>query len=146
MDNINPHLCTHLIYVSTTIRAILTAQMSNDQKLPLDPTVVKFIALKTKNPKLKTMVSIGSWHDGESAVFEKEVNRGYAFADSALIFLQRYGFDGLDFSWPWQGNPSNTDPDRLLRILTPLKKTLEENGRLLSLTVSANRSVSDESI
>lgn len=143
VDNINPHLCTHLIYVSATFRAILKAQMSIAQNQPLDPTVVKFVALKQKNPSLKVMVSVGSWHDAESVIFEKQVKDVRTFANLALVFLRRYGFDGLDFSWPWH---ETSDPDRLLRVLTPLKKTLESTGHLLSLTVSANRTLSDESI
>lgn len=145
VDNINPDLCTHLIYVSAPFRAILTAKTNYDQQQPLDPTVVKFVALKQKNPKLKTMVSIGSWHDAEWTVFDKQVTNGRDFANSALIFLQRYGFDGLDFSWPWGGN-STADPDLFLKILKHLRNALETKGYLLSVTVSADRSLSDESI
>ncbi|XP_022252902.1 titin-like [Limulus polyphemus] len=63
-ENINPYLCTHLIYAF--------AALNKDYELkPYDPyndieqgNYKKFVGLKTYNPKLKMMVAIGGWNEG----------------------------------------------------------------------------------
>ena len=102
VDNIDPFLCTHLIYVSAKFEGIIDGGSAD-----LDPTVVKFVQLKYKNPKLKTMLSVGSWINFQSAqyierVIVNKVNMAN-FAHSAAQFLSRYGFDGLDVNWQFPG-------------------------------------------
>ncbi|KAI9552900.1 hypothetical protein GHT06_020784 [Daphnia sinensis] len=152
VDNIDPFLCTHLIYVSATFEGIIKGG-TNKQEGPggsknLVPSVTKFVQLKTKNPKLKTMVSIGSWIAYQSTQYvEKVTNSGssmVAFADAAVHFLARYGFDGLDFSWPWEGVDAKTsaanNPRNFIRLLEALKNAFQSGGYLLSIAVIANHS------
>ena len=145
VDNIDPFLCTHLIYVSAKFEGIIDGGSAD-----LDPTVVKFVQLKYKNPKLKTMLSVGSWINFQSAqyierVIVNKVNMAN-FAHSAAQFLSRYGFDGLDFSWPWEFNsPTANDPGRFIRLLEALKNAFQSKGFLLSVAVTANQSISDSS-
>ncbi|XP_059352646.1 probable chitinase 10 [Daphnia carinata] len=155
VDNIDPFLCTHLIYVSATFEGVINGatdkQEGPGRSRNLDPSVTKFVQLKTKNPKLKTMVSIGSWIEYQSTQYvEKVTNSGNsmaAFGDAAVQFLARYGFDGLDFSWPWIGVTSAAnDPRKFIRLLEVLKKAFQSGGYLLSIAVIPNDSYSSYDI
>ncbi|XP_076330940.1 uncharacterized protein LOC143236526 [Tachypleus tridentatus] len=114
-QNINPYLCTHLIYAF--------AALNKDYELkPYDPyndieqgNYKKFVGLKSHNPKLKTMVAIGGWNEGSSR-FSKlvadHVNRE-RFIRSAIRFLREYGFDGLELDWEYPGfRDGGSDDDR----------------------------------
>lgn len=72
VNDIDPTLCTHLIYSFFAITSDATVRI-------LDPyldssenygrgNIKKFTELKTKYPKLKTMAAIGGWNEG-SATF-----------------------------------------------------------------------------
>ena len=117
----------------------------------LDPTVLKFVQLKSKNPKLKIMLSVGSWIKFQSAQYIEKVIDSTGninkFAQLAAQFLSRYGFDGLDFSWPWEfDSPEANNPRQFIRCFKALKNAFQPGGFLLSVAVTANQSISDSSI
>ena len=71
-ENIDPHLCTHLVYSFAKINRNtdkLAMYEWNDDKL-----YPRFNALKTKNPKLKTLLAVGGWnHENANSPFSKMV-------------------------------------------------------------------------
>lgn len=63
-QNINPYLCTHIIYAFAGFN-------KRYELKPYDPyndieqgNYKKFVGLKQYNPGLKTMVAIGGWNEG----------------------------------------------------------------------------------
>ncbi|RIX50144.1 glycoside hydrolase family 18 [Paenibacillus nanensis] len=58
--------------------------------------------LKQRYPHLRTFISVGgwSWSSKFSDVALTDASRG-AFADSAVAFLTKYGFDGIDIDWEY---------------------------------------------
>lgn len=61
-------------------------------------------ALKQAHPHLQLLISIGGWAaEGFSDAALTAENRE-RFADSAIAFMQRWGFDGLDLDWEYPGN------------------------------------------
>lgn len=91
------------------------------------------------------MVSIGSWIGYQSTQYIEKVtdsgNSMVAFADAAVRFLARYGFDGLDFSWPWEGvQPAANNPRNFIRLLEVMKNAFQSAGYLLSIAVTAYHS------
>ena len=155
MDNIDPYLCTHIIYVPVNLEDILSCQSGNQKpsctNSPRHPVGQFVSVLREKNPKLRLMISVGNWKDRDSETYAKEVaiNNGEnlrSFAHLAREYLTRFGLHGLDFSWPWQGaSPSSgVNSQFFVRLLKVLNKEFQSKF-LLSASVSASQSVAEES-
>ncbi|KAG8181266.1 hypothetical protein JTE90_018785 [Oedothorax gibbosus] len=112
-ENINPFLCTHIIYA-------FAGMNKNYEFKPFDSyndiqlgNYEKFINLKTYNPKLKAMIAIGGWNEGSkrfSKLVESKSSRD-RFVRSALSFLRKHKFDGLDLDWEYPGSRDGAQED-----------------------------------
>jgi chitinase len=84
------------------------AHIGKAQQIVLDepgsgPFIAQLRKLKTSNPKLKLLLSIGGWGaDGFSNAALNEVTRGQ-FAQSAAEVISRSGIDGIDIDWEYPG-------------------------------------------
>lgn len=65
----------------------------------------EFVGLKAKKPSLKTFISVGGWDAGSLyfSAMAKDASKRKSFIKSTLIFLERYGFDGIDIDWEYPG-------------------------------------------
>ena len=97
-ENIDPFLCTHVIFAFGWIKdgklsSFEANDVSGDGKLGLYQRVV---GLKAKNPKLKVMLAIGGWSFG-TAKFKQVAETRFSrqtFIFSAIPFLRKHNFDG----------------------------------------------------
>lgn len=147
VENIDPFLCTHVIYTF--------AGLGFDSKIrSLDPwndlkddygkgAFERFVKLKQINPRLKTMVAIGGWNEGSikySAMASNALARRI-FVESVLMFLDRYNFDGLDLDWEYPaargGKPE--DKPNFTALIRELKTAFQAKGYLLTAAVSAGK-------
>ncbi len=98
----------------------------------------QLLQLKRKHPHLRTLISIGGWT--QSGLFSDaaltEASRG-KFARSAVAFMVKYGFDGVDVDWEYpvsgglQGNKTRPqDRQNFTLLLAELRKQLDERGKL----------------
>jgi len=70
-----------------------------------DDVIARLRALKTRNPRLKVLISIGGWGaDGFSDAAASETSRE-RFARSAAELLLRTHADGIDIDWEYPGLP-----------------------------------------
>ena len=142
--DIRADLLTHVIYAFGRIRdgrCILTDEPAatapanagaTTQRIP-EP-VRKVLSLKERNPRLKTLVSLGGW--GGSAPFSdlamtEESRR--TFARSCAAAAHEFGFDGIDIDWEYpggggmaKGRPQDTRNFTLL--LAEIRRQLDEQG------------------
>lgn len=108
-ENIDPFLCTHLIYAFAVIKDGLLAPFEwNDESIGSTKGLYERTTdLKKINPDLKVMLSVGGWNFG-SAQFSRLVSDQAAmlrFATQSVTFLTKYKFDGLDINWEYPGMP-----------------------------------------
>lgn len=146
MDNVDPKLCTHLIYSFAildsndyTIRAIESeSEIKNGG-------YSKFNALKSANAgKLKTMIALGGWADSQTGKYSQLIsapNRIKTFVDSVVTFLKLHKFDGLDVDWEFP--KSAMDKAGFTSLLKALRNSFNRFGFILSVAVSITPSVVD---
>ncbi|XP_072336046.1 acidic mammalian chitinase-like isoform X2 [Scyliorhinus torazame] len=94
LENIDPYLCTHLVYTNSRDSENLTEWNDDDMYR-------RFNDLKRKNKKLKTLLGFGGWNNRGSRYvnISSTLKNRKAFIKSVVHFLKRHKFDGLDLDW-----------------------------------------------
>lgn len=110
-ENVNPNLCTHLMYGF--------AKLQNNKIALYDPDlddgdedwnsglnwghgmIRRMVNLRTYNPHLTTMISIGGWNEGSDkySMMVRDPSSRKIFIQSVLDLLAEFDLDGLDFDW-----------------------------------------------
>ncbi|EFN75798.1 Acidic mammalian chitinase [Harpegnathos saltator] len=148
-QNINPYLCTHLIYAFggfTKDNALKPFDKYQDIE---KGGYAKFTGLKTYNKNLKTMLAIGGWNEGSSrfSPMVADPAKRREFVKNTVKFLRQNHFDGLDLDWEYPafrdgGKPR--DKDNYANLVQELRDEFEreasKTGRprlLLSMAMPA---------
>ena len=133
---INPQLCTHLVYAFTVLDGEKLTIKTSDDWLDVEKgNYIAFNELKKENTKLKTLISLGGWVDSNdnresyNLVFNNEKARE-TFINSVLAFLENWGFDGLDVSFEFP------QINERKGFATWIKKIKEAFGKKYELTIS----------
>ena len=125
-EDIDANLCTHVIFAFGWIKkgklsSFEAGDISADGKSGLYQRVV---GLKAKNPNLKVLLAIGGWSFGTSK-FRKMAETRFSrqtFIFSAIPFLRKHNFDGLDMDWEY---PKANDKDNFVLTLKELREAFE---------------------
>ncbi|ESO96400.1 hypothetical protein LOTGIDRAFT_115882, partial [Lottia gigantea] len=112
--NIDPFLCTHLIFSFSKIdyNGHLAPYEWNDIQYP--HMYRQFNALKKKNPKLRTLLAVGGWTHGSKPFTEMVTTDDgrQSFIDHAVQYLRTHNFDGLDLDWEYPANRGSPKSDK----------------------------------
>ncbi|XP_047036858.1 probable chitinase 2 [Helicoverpa zea] len=155
VTDINPNLCTHLVYAFVGID-------SEGNIISLDPYLDlpndygrdnfgKFNALKQQNPSLKTLVAVGGWNEGSAkySVMAANSRLRQNFIDSALKMITTHGFDGLDIDWEYPNRRDTVhgkaDIENFTTLLKEIREVFDKKGLLLTAAVSSVRASASQS-
>lgn len=102
-QNINPYLCTHLIYAFGGFTKDGTLKPFDKYQDIDKGGYAKFTGLKTYNKHLKVMIAIGGWNEGSNKFSSLSANseKRKEFAKNVVKFLRQNNFDGLDLDWEY---------------------------------------------
>lgn len=105
----------------------------------------RFTEMKLLNPKLKTLLAVGSWLEGSRPYsnLAADPNRRKRFARITADFLMKYGFDGMHLHWEYPGHNGGAVEDRVnfVALLKDVKEVFNKHQLYLSVMV---RTVRDE--
>ncbi len=116
---------------------------------PLRGNFKQLQKLKAAHPHLITMISVGGWTlSGRFSDVALTPASREKFAASAVRFIRRYGFDGVDIDWEYPGGgglESNVsrpeDKQNFTKLLAELRRQLNaagaQDGRTYYLTIAA---------
>lgn len=94
---------------------------SNDCRFVFKGAFIRFVKLAEKNPDLKCILGIGGWNEGSQkySAMANDPGRRANFVKTAVAFLKKYGFHGLDVDWeyPTQRGGQYTDKDAYTALL-----------------------------
>ncbi|KAG7155317.1 chitinase 10-like 7 [Homarus americanus] len=138
-ENIDPFLCTHVIYAFAGMEdyRLAPGDLSDTGDGFKEGTYTRLMKLKEKNPKLKVMLALGGWAFGSKPFRDLVSNqfRMNGFVYNALEFLRLHEFDGLDIDWEYPRGPD--DKANYVNFLKELRMAFEGeakstgHGRLL---------------
>ncbi|XP_014210861.1 chitinase-3-like protein 1 [Copidosoma floridanum] len=139
---IDPTLCTHLIYTFIGINENAQINLLDAwAHLPSGKNGFNlFNQLRQRSPGLKTLIAVGGWNEG-SMKYSKVVGNPAlrkTLVNNLANFVKEWNFDGLDFDWeyPNQRGGVPSDKKNYVMLLKELRERFDKEGLLLSAAVA----------
>lgn len=144
IEDLNPKLCTHMIYSFIGINTDGSVRVM-DAWADLPDGGGKdgfgnFVRLSNRNGAIP-MIAIGGWNEGSvkfSQVTSNPQTRS-RLVQEVVKFLQRYNFKGFDVDWEYPNQRGGQPADRqnFVALLRELRQEFDRYGYTLSVAVGA---------
>ncbi|XP_023310413.1 chitotriosidase-1-like [Anoplophora glabripennis] len=144
VEDIDPSLCTHLVFAFIGITAdgkihLLDEWESSDDGLA---GFSHFTNLTQANPDLKLLVSMGGWNEASKnySIVAADSAKRKVLVEEVVQFLDDHNYHGFDLAWLYpgirDGSDSEHDAANYVELLKELKAALSAKGYILSAAVS----------
>jgi chitinase len=142
VDNIDPMLCTHLVYAFAFLNKNRNAIESASPEYDLEENdgegaYRKITSLKKDFPHLKILLAVGGVDEIISKDFSEVAespSRRKALVGSVSEYLRKYNFDGLVLYWlyPAEQNGVPADKQNFVSLLKEFREEFDKFGLLLT--------------
>lgn len=152
LDHFDPKLCTHVVHAYAGLDVENNTIKSLDRWQDLKDNFglggyEKLVGMRSAYPHLKVLISMGGWNEGSVEYSNLAANpqRRRVFAENALGFIRRYGFDGLDLDWeyPTQRGGKPHDRENFVHLVKELSQRFKKNKLLLTSSFEAKQYLID---
>lgn len=148
IEDLDPQLCTHLVYAFAGLDAENSVIKSLDPYNDLDDNYgkgnyKKMTALKHKYPHLTTTLAIGGWNEGSAkySALAADPAKRKIFVESVIQLLSKHGFNGLDLDWEYPAKRGGAPEDKanFVSLIKELKTELNKKGWILTAAIGAGK-------
>ena len=134
----DPTLLTHINYAFALIKDDFETL---DIKKPARLTQI--VGLKSQNPNLKVVLSVGGWGAGNFSEMAADANHRKKFAENCMAAVKSYRLDGIDIDWEYPSSSSagiSSSPQDINNFTLLMKdlRTALGKDKLLTIATSAS--------
>ncbi|EDS29905.1 chitotriosidase-1 [Culex quinquefasciatus] len=135
IGDLNPTLCTHLVYQHYTLSLAGAVQDVDTNELK------QLLALKASNPWMKVLVSVGgpTLSSKTMSGLVKNITQRRLVVKNLIALIVNNALDGLDIAWFYPvllgGEPG--DRDLFVQLLLELNVQLRPAGKLLTISTTS---------
>lgn len=133
----DPFVMTHINYAFGHVNDSFDGlRIDNSERLK------RIADLKSINPDLKVMLSVGGWGSGRFSEMAADSIKRKSFAEDCLKAVEEFGLDGIDIDWEYPASSSAgissspSDRENFNLLMRDLRSVLGQD-RLLTLASSA---------
>nr|AXB87806.1 chitinase 8 [Sogatella furcifera] len=148
IEDLDPQLCTHLVYAFAGLDAEKSVIKSLDPYNDLEEdygkgNYKKMTALKNKYPHLTTTLAIGGWNEGSAkySALAADPAKRKIFVESVVKILSKHGFNGLDLDWEYPGKRGGAPEDKanFILLIKELRTEMDKHGWILTAAIGAGK-------
>ncbi|KAJ3656743.1 hypothetical protein Zmor_015793 [Zophobas morio] len=140
-DDIDISICTHVNFAF--LRLNEDGNFRFDSGGGDESVLEKFGVLKSKNPDVKLLITVGGWIE-DSIAFSHvaaDDHKKANLATTLVHYMENYGLDGIDIDWVYPGKNGGTadDKENLVDMVSVIRKALDDNGGgIITVAVSSD--------
>ncbi|CAH2056352.1 unnamed protein product, partial [Iphiclides podalirius] len=151
LTDMDPSLCTHIIYMFAGLDENLMTIKSVDSALEKGYSNAGYkslVGLKKNYPHLKAILAVGGWNEGTTKYSKMAANPTYRakFITSVVEFLRLHQLDGLDMHWKYPVIRDDQPQDRpnFVSLIKELKEAFMPHSLILMAALGATKYTLDQ--